>query len=413
MRVHLVPVVGTEATTVLALVKVGSRYENDAVWGGSHFIEHLMFKGTEKRPTTLDISKTLDRYGAQYNAYTGKDLTGYWVKIEASKVPIAVDLLADMMFASKYDPEEMEREKQVIIEEIKMYEENPIMHLDDLLEDALFEGTRLGKNIAGTAKSMIDMKREDVIAFRDQYYTPERTVIVVAGKVDDSIIETLETTFGEVKAAADSKEFTPVAKESRVGRKVALQTKPVEQIQFGLSFPMVGKDHPDLPAIGLLSTILGGAMSSRLFVEVRERRGLCYTIRSSADTYEDVGMFMVRAGLDAKRLTEAAKVIFAELEKMKTERVTEEELQYAKDHVEGSLNLSLEDSADMAEFYGKQEVYRGKIELPAERLAKYRAVSLEDVKRVANEIFDTERMAVAAIGPYETKEALLKEIGLI
>ena len=412
MRVHLVPVVGTEATTVLALVKVGSRYENDAVWGGSHFIEHLMFKGTEKRPTTLDISKTLDRYGAQYNAYTGKDITGYWVKIEAGKLPVAVDLLADMMFFSKYDPEEMEREKQVIIEEIKMYEENPIMHLDDLLEDALFEGTRLGKNIAGTAKSMLDMKREDVIAYRDEYYTPERTVIVIAGKVDESILETLESTFGTVNTKADSKNFAPVTLESRTGRKVGLQTKPVEQIQFGLAFPMVGKDHPDLPAIGLLSTILGGAMSSRLFVEVRERRGLCYTIRSSAETYEDVGMFTVRAGLDAKRLSEAAKVIFAELEKMKTEGVTEEELQYAKDHIEGSLNLSLEDSADMAEFYGKQELFLQKIELPSERVAKYRAVTREDVRRVANEIFDTNRMAVAGIGPYDSKEALLNEIGL-
>ena len=183
MRVHLVPFTGTDAATVLVLTKVGSRYEDDKVWGGSHFIEHLMFKGTKRRPNTIDISKTIERYGALYNAYTGKDLTGYYVKIDGDKSDVAIDLLHDMIFHSKFDAREMNRERGVIIEEIKMYEENPIMHIGDLIEEAMFDGSTLGREIAGTPETMRTMKRSDLIAYRDRYYVPSEMVVVVAGAI--------------------------------------------------------------------------------------------------------------------------------------------------------------------------------------------------------------------------------------
>ncbi len=413
MRVILAPVEGTSATAVLALTRVGSRYEHDAVWGGSHFIEHLMFKGTEKRPTTVDISQTLDRFGAQYNAYTGKDITGYWVKIDSSELAIAIDLLHDMIFHSKYDPEEMEREKRVIIEEIKMYEENPMMHLSDLLEDAVFQGSRLGMNIAGTAESMLAMKREDVIAFRDAHYIPEKMVVVVAGKVNDEVMEQLEATFGTVPKGGDVLECEPYGTYVKGDRpRVGLQTKDVEQVNLAFGWPTVGRGSDDRFAVKVLAKILGGAMSSRLFIEVRERRGLCYSIRASADHYDEIGLFSIRAGLDAKRVAEASKTIREELEKIKRDGVTAEELRYAKDNMAGSLKLDLEDSAERAEFYGRGELYRGEVETEEERVRAIESVTLEDVKRVANEIFQDDLMTVAGIGPYENEEVFLRELGV-
>jgi predicted Zn-dependent peptidase len=408
MRVHLVPFSGTEAATVLVLTKVGSRYEHDDVWGGSHYIEHLMFKGTKRRPNTVDISRTLDRYGAQFNAYTGKDLTGYYVKIAADKVEVAVDLLHDMIFHSLYDQEEMEREKQVIIEEIKMYEENPIMHLDDLLERGLFAGNRLGKDIAGTPESMRAMKREDVIAFRDAYYIPSRMVVVIAGNVPENALELLEQTFGTVAAREEAKAFEsfgdyPTLAEPRIQR----QFKPeLNQIQLGIGFAAPHMHHKDEPVAKLLSMIFGGAMSSRLFIEVRERRGLCYSIRSSADTYEDIGMFTVTAGLDAARLEEAMKTIFAEMTKIKTSGVTAEELEDAKTHMEGGLKLALENSSTRAEFVGRQELFKNDVKSVEDRIAQLRAVTAEDVQRLAQVILQKEKMTVSAIGPYENDDAL-------
>lgn len=410
-RVHIVPLKGTQAATLLVLFKVGSRNEPMKVWGGSHFIEHLMFKGTKRRPETLDISKELDRYGAEYNAYTGKDLTGYWVKIASEQVPVAVDLLHDMLFNSKFEATEMTREKKVIIEEIKMYEENPIMHLEDILEEAMFQGHTLGRNIAGTPKSMLDMKRNDVLAYRDAHYVPENMVITVAGNVPDNILPVLEKTFGKVKAQPTVSESEPYAVDGEWATpRVRIQEKPLEQIQVALGFPTFGRDHKDTEALKLLASILGGTMSSRLFIEVREKRGLCYTVRAATDFYEDTGTFTVRAGLDAGRLTLALKVIVNELKKIAKDGVTAAELKMAKDNVKGSTTLRLEDSSNLAEFFARQTLFQGRAESVEERLKKFNAVSLADVKRVAKEIIRFTRLSVAAIGPYKTEQDLLKHL---
>ena len=198
-RVHLVPMEGTQAMTALVLYRVGSRNESLKVWGGSHFIEHLMFKGTKRRPSSRELTQLIDRYGAEYNAYTGKDRTGYYIKIDGSKADVAIDVLGDMLTGSLFEAKEMKKERQVIIEEIKMYAENPIMHVEDLLEDAMFAGHTLGRNIAGTAKTMMDMKRADVVAYRDAYYAPSNTVIVLAGAVPANATALLEKAFGKAK----------------------------------------------------------------------------------------------------------------------------------------------------------------------------------------------------------------------
>jgi predicted Zn-dependent peptidase len=408
-RVHLVPLGGTQAATLLVLFKIGSRNEPLKVWGGSHFIEHLMFKGTKKRPETVDISKELDRYGAEYNAYTGKDLTGYWVKIATEQVPVAVDLLHDMLFNSKFEAAEMTREKKVIIEEIKMYEENPIMHLEDMLEEAIFDKHILGRNIAGTAQSMLAMKRNDVLAYRDAHYVPENMVITLAGNVPKNALALLEKSFGKVKPRPTVSESVAFQVEGEWAKpRVRIQEKKLEQIQVALGFPTFGRDHKDAEALKLLASILGGTMSSRLFIEVREKRGLCYNVRSSVDYYEDTGVLTVRAGLDSGRLSVAMKVIVNELKKIAKHGVTPAELKMAKDNVKGGTTLRLEDSSSLAEFYARQELLSGHVETPELRLKKFNDVKMVEIKRVAKEIINFRRLSIAAIGPYKTEADLLK-----
>lgn len=405
-RIHLVPFAGTQAATLLVLFKIGSRNEPLKVWGGSHFIEHLMFKGTKRRPKTVNITKELDRYGAEFNAYTSKDHTGYWVKIDAQHLPVAIDLLHDMLFNSKFEDVEMKREKKVIIEEIKMYEENPIMHLEDLLEEAMFEGHPLGRNIAGTAKSMIAMKRADVLAYRDAYYVPENMVVVIAGNVPTKTKELLEKSFGKVgkKPLVATDSVFPETGEFAVPR-MRVQHKKLEQVQLSFGFPTPGRGHADETALYLLSTILGGTMSSRLFIEVREKRGLCYSVRSSFDTYADVGAFSIRSGLDASRVKVATKVIIDEVKKIAKKGVTAAELTMAKDHLRGALTLRMEDSSNQAEFVARQELFSDKVKSLNERLAEVDKVTKAQVDRVAREVLNLRKVSCAAIGPYANPKA--------
>lgn len=413
MRVHLLPFSGTEAVTVLVLVKVGSRNETAKVYGGSHFIEHLMFKGTKRRPTTLDISRELDRYGAEYNAYTGKELTGYYVKIDAKQAHVAVDLLHDMLFHAHYNPKEMAREKKVILEEIKMYEENPMLHVEDLLEEVMFGDHVLGRNIAGTAKSMTAMQRADVLRYRDAHYIPQRITIVMAGKVPKDALANIEKTFGKVKRQKDAEAPIPYTpREPSKAPRVRLQTQSLEQMHLAIGFSSLERGNKDYEALKLLGVILGGTMSSRLFVEVRERKALCYNVRTSIDTYEDVGVFAIRAGLDASRLKLATAVIMREVRKIVKHGVTAAELAQAKDNIRGGLMLRLEDSSERAEYYGRQELFFGEAKTPEERMKLFDAVTLDDVKRVAAVVLDEKKMSIAAIGPYKNEREFLKSFPL-
>lgn len=309
--------------TIMVLTRVGSRYETKEINGASHFIEHLMFKGTKKRPTTLDISRELDRFGAEYNAFTSKDLTAYYVKMDAKQTKLAVDLLHDMLFHSKYEQKELDRERGVIIEEINMYEDNPRMHIDDLLEEALYPGNTLGWNIAGPREVIRKVTREQMVEYRDSYYIPSRMAVSVSGKLVPGLMAMLEKTFGTVKEPKKPKDapFMPFATPERLAEPMAFQAKKTEQVQLGMAFYGLPYGHKDSSAATLLATILGGTMSSRLFIQVRERRGLCYSINASSQAYEDVGVFSVMSGLEKTRVEEAVQVIWGELKRMTTKLV--------------------------------------------------------------------------------------------
>lgn len=409
MSVLLVPQKGSTSMTLLVLCRVGSRYETQEINGASHFIEHLMFKGTKKRPTTEVLTRELDRYGAEYNAFTGKDMTGYYIKMDAAKTPLAIDMLNDMIFHSKYDPKEIQRERGVIIEEINMYEDNPRMHIEDLLEEALFPSSTLGWNIAGPREVIRNVSREKLIAYRDAYYIPSRMTIVVAGKIVPNVLKMLEKSFGAVRREeGNDAKFSPFIPPKKIADPVAYQEKNTEQVQFSLAFHGLKLGDKDAAAAALLATILGGSMSSRLFIQIRERRGLCYSVNASHQAMEDIGVFSVSAGLDKKRVPEAVKAIVAELKKTQRTNVTTEELHRAKDHIRGKTMLAFEDSATQADWYGRQWLFQKRVETPDERMKRFDAVTAAQVKAIAKKIFRPQAMAAAVIGPFGKKRNVEK-----
>ncbi len=408
-RVILTPLNETKAATVLVLFKVGSRYETKNIAGVSHFIEHMMFKGTARRPNTLAISRELDGYGAEFNAYTGKDHTGYYIKIAHEHLAKALDMLSDMLFNSKFDEKELQREKGVIIEEINMYEDNPLMYIEDLFEKTMFHGNTLGEDIAGSRVTVSNMSRKDMLAYKNKYYAPNGTVVCVAGKIDEKALGMVKRYFGAKKRSGAKYIFKKFGKLS--GAKISLHYKETEQVHLALGFLGYGYGHKDIYALQVASAILGGSMSSRLFISVRERRGLAYFVRSSVNAYEDTGALMIQAGLDKTKIDGAISLILKECKRIKEKGVTPAELKKAKEYLRGKAILNLEDSSVLADWYAKQEILTEKMLSPEEKFAKIFAVSEDDIKNVLNNVIKESKLRMALIGPFKDKkrfEKLLK-----
>jgi predicted Zn-dependent peptidase len=414
VRVLLVPNDSTAAAAVLVLHEVGSRYEANRIAGAAHFIEHMMFKGTKRRPGNLEISRELDAVGADYNAFTWRDCTGYYIKLVAEKLPLAVEMLGDILHHSLFDAAAVDQERGVILEEIRMYEDNPLMQVDSLMEEELYRGSSLGRQVAGSVATVGKLTRGDLVEFRDRYYVPKRTVVAVAGRFDEAEVrELLEAHFGQRAEAAKGRSY-PRFEIGRAGyraprlRHVERET---EQIHLALGFPTYGYGHPRLGALTLLNIVLGGTMSSRLFREVREQRGLAYFVRSSVSVYQDVGNLTVQAGIARHRLVDALKVTVAELAKLKSKPVKAEELRRAKDFVRGKMVLHLEDSTELAEWFARQELLEGRTETPEQKLARIEAVTAADVQAVARDLLLPNRATLAMIGPAHDHAQLTKIIG--
>jgi predicted Zn-dependent peptidase len=408
-RLITVPSKDTRAVTILFLFGVGSRYETKDINGASHFIEHLMFKGTKKRPTTLDISKELDSVGAEFNAMTSKDYTGYYIKIDSKKVELAIDILSDMLLNSKFDNIEINRERGVVLEEINMYQDNPMMHIETLIEEILFAGNSLGWDVAGPASVIKKVSRKQLVDYKNKYYRADNTVIVAAGNVNDRVRKLIEDRFinklsSQKEDLLTYKKFDHKQKEP----KIRVQYKDTKQVQLMLGYPCFGNQDDRKYALNLLSIILGGNMSSRLFVSVREKRGLCYFVRCYPNYYQDAGNIVIQSGLDKSRIEEAIKVIQQEINKIKTKGVTAKELEDSKAFLRGKTILSLENSSSLAEYYAKQELLVGKILTPEQRTKQFDKITVADIKSVANEIFQDNLINLALIGPFKSKEKFEK-----
>jgi len=365
-----------------------------------------MFKGTERRPNTLAISKELDSVGAEYNAFTGKDHTGYYIKIAAEKADLAMDMLSDMLHHSKFDAKELNRERGVIKEEIRMYEDNPLMYIDDIFESALYRGSTLGWNIAGSEKTVDTMPRERMLAYKNEFYRPENAVVALGGKIPDDIGERMEIYFGIAKKSG-KRHRSPFYRNFRVTQKsphVVLLYRDVNQTQIMLGWPAFKNTDPKYPALQLLSTVVGGNMSSRLFIRVRERKGLCYMIRATAGAYEDTGSFEVQAGLDSARVFPALELILKELYAIADKGITAAELKKAQQYYAGKTVLALEDSSALAQWFANQELLTGKVLTPEQKMKQLEKVTLADVQAVAKKVMHPSRLTLAAIGPFKDKK---------
>jgi predicted Zn-dependent peptidase len=400
-KLLLAPSRDTQAVTVYALFPVGSRYETLALNGASHFVEHMMFKGTKRRPTTLHISRDLDRIGAEYNAFTGKEYTGYYIKVNAEHLDLALDMLSDMCFHSQYREEEVERERKVILEEIHLYEDNPSMHLDDIFEQSLYRGHPLGRLISGTRETMNGIGRRALLRYRDRHYDPSRLVLTLAGNIGDHTIALVQKTFGAVPSRRKAVSAPGGFHRTPRGPMVHLHWKETTQVHFALGVPTFGAEDRRQYALTLLANILGGTMSSRLFIAVRERRGLAYSVRASADAYVDAGSLVVTTGLDPSRLHEAMRIILRELKRVRERGVTPEELSRAKENIEGRIILALEESSARADWFGKQALLRKEILTPEEKITRLMAVERDAVRAVARELLRTDRLHLAIIGAYK------------
>ncbi|PIP17743.1 MAG: hypothetical protein COX43_02635 [Parcubacteria group bacterium CG23_combo_of_CG06-09_8_20_14_all_35_9] len=408
IRLITIPLHETKAVTVLVLFKVGSRYEKKDINGASHFIEHMMFKGTKKRPNTQVISRELDGVGAEYNAFTGKDHTGYYIKINYEKIELALDILSDMLFNSNFLSEEIEKEKGVILEEINMYEDNPLIHIEDLYEETLYQGNSLACRISGSKETVSEITRQKLLNYKNTFYKGDNIVIGVAGKIDEKkVVKFIENYFKNIpfkkRKTGGFKKFSLRQQKSRI----SLEFKETEQAQIALGFPAYSYFHPDIYALQLLSVILGGNMSSRLFTQVRGKRGLAYFIKSDIDIYEDTGALSVYAGLDKIRINEALKIILKELKRVTLKEVGLSELKRAKEFLKGHTVLALEDSSFLAQWFAKQELLIRKILTPEEKLDKIFKVSPKDIKRVAKDIIKKSRLNLALIGPFKDKKVII------
>lgn len=413
-----VPISGARALTVMAMFPVGSRYEEKKISGASHFVEHMLFKGTKKRPTHLEISRELDAFGAEYNAFTSKDYTGYYIKTGEVNMEKAFDWLADIIFNSKIEAEEVEKEKGVIVEELRMYEDNPLMAVENLFERVIFGDSHpLGWDVGGTPDTVRGISREQLWQYYQDHYFPKNMVLVVAGNINKAkLTKSLQNFSGAANAPAamkgkkeiknDFKKFVWEPQVVPLKNRLLVSERKVDQAQAIIGFPGLEYNDKDRFALSVLLNILGGGMSSRLFVEVREKKGLAYMVSAGSSSFRDVGVATISAGLDPSRFADAVKVIKSELVKIQEERVSDKELLDAKNNIAGRTELSMESSSAQAQWFAKQFWFADKIKTYEEVTAKIRKVTTADIQKVAKKIFDFNQMRIAVVGPMSKAKIL-------
>ena len=400
LRVYITPMDAATSVTVVIGVGVGARWEAPAVNGIAHFAEHMFFKGTERRPTTRDISSLIDGLGGQFNAFTSEEMTAYYTRLAPEHYKVGLDVLTDMLFHSKFDPEEIEREKGTIIQEIRMYEDQPMALAPRAFQAMMYPNHPLGRPVLGTDETIQTMTRTTFTDYMEMAYHTGSMVVSIAGKVDeDDALDAVQQWMAQFPGGVAPQPIpaTGVQPDARV----ALYTKDTGQAHLCLGVPSLPIGHPDEAALNVLSTVLGGTMSSRLFIEVREKQGLCYYVGSSPDPYTDTGLYVARGGMDLNRIDQALVSIRKEMLGMAESPITDEELGMGKEGLKGRILLSMEGSAGVAMDVIRQELLRGRVRTPDERRAEVDAVTKDDVFRVANDLFAPERMHLAMCGPFD------------
>ena len=405
MRMLAVPMADNPTVTVLVLVETGSKYEVKEKSGLSHFLEHMCFKGTTTRPNTSDLSIELDTLGCEYNAFTGQEFTGYYAKGKASDFEHLLDVVSDLYLNPLLKEDEIEKEKGVIVDEINMYDDLPMQKVHEVWMELLYGDQPAGWSIAGERDIVRSMKRADFLAYRKAHYVAGATTVIVAGNVDRTRV------FKEI-----AKKFKGITEHKKAGKKktrdaqaqpqVAVQFKETDQTHFILgvrSFSVYDKRNP---VVSVISGVLGSGMSSRLFRKIRVEMGVGYYVRAGNSTFTDHGYFAASAGVANDRVEEVVRAVMDEFKKLKQDLVSADELAKVKEHLVWMMYLGLESSSELAEYYGVQEVLRRDLRTPKEKEKLIRAVTAEDIRKMARKLFVEKNLNLALIGPFKDGENL-------
>ncbi len=407
LRLVTAPMPHTRSVSIGFFIRVGSRYETDAQAGISHFIEHLLFKGTPKRPTAKEISEAIEGTGGILNGGTDKELTVYWCKVAQPHFPLALDVLADMILHSKFDPVDIERERQVIIEEINMSKDSPSQRVDMLIDELLWPNHPLGRDIAGTKESVSTITRDTMLNYLASQYSPNNTVVTVAGNIQhQEIVTTVSQVLGNWTTRQKRSGY-PAYKEQTFPR-LHIEARDTEQAHLCLALPGLPLLHPKRFGLDLLNVILGEGMSSRLFVEIRDKLGLAYSIYSGVEHFLDSGSLTISAGVDPKNLPIAIKAILGQLSQLK-EPVPESELLKAKELSKGRLLLRMEDSRSVTGWMGGQEILTERILSVDQIVSIIDAITTEELEQLAHELLVGSRLRLAVVGPV-TNDTPLEEL---
>lgn len=410
LRIITAPKPDSLTTTVLILVEAGSKYETKDINGISHFLEHMCFKGTKKRPKSIDIASEFDGIGAISNAFTSLEYTGYYAKAQPKHFDKILDAVSDIYLNQTLPEAEINKERGVIIEEINMIEDEPRRKVWDIFLELLYGDQPAGWDTAGTKEIVKKITRDDFVKYRSEHYLPQSTLVVVSGKFDESeITEKIKNYFSSINLGVKSPKIK--TEEHQEEPKILLKYKKSDQTHMILGVRTCNLFDKRKYALEVLADILGGGMSSRLFQKIREEMGAAYYVRASVDLYTDHGYLAVSVGADNKRIEEIIKACLEEFKKISEKSIGEKELQKAKDHITGNLLISLETSDELAGFYGSQEILTRKIVSPEEMAKKIQSVKVEEIIEIADDIFKNSKLNLALIGPFEDKgkfESILK-----
>lgn len=403
LKVIVAPMKGTRAVTVLLLVRIGSRYESEEINGITHFLEHMFFKGTDKRPSARIISETIDRVGGELNGYTAEESTGFFAHLTSSHLELALDILSDMLLNSRFEKENIEREKGVILEEINMHQDKPDILVVNILKSLLYGNHPLGWEVIGEKEPIRNIDREKLVTYWRQNFSSNNAVVSIAGDV--KYVKALSLVRKYLKQWEKRKKpsFAPI-EERQTSPGIVLECRKTDQAYLCLGVRTFPYKHPDYYVLRVLNTILGGMVSSRLFVRLREEEGIAYSVDSMRESYQDAGNLCVHAGVDIDKVENAIMIILEEFRRMSEQNVRRDELRRAKEYLKGRMALELEFSPGVASFLGSQELLLGKIDLPETQTKKIQDVTSEDIRRVAQKVFINQGLNLAMVGPFNDKE---------
>ncbi len=407
LRIISIPKKTALAATVLILVRTGSKYEKKDTNGISHFLEHMLFKGTKNHPSPLSVAETLDKVGGVFNAFTSEEYTGYYAKVESSNFELALDWVSDIFLNSTLPKKEMEKERGVIVQEINMLSDHPLSYVQILWPELLYGDQPAGWNIAGTKKNVMKMSQKELVDYWRKQYVASNTVVCMAGGIKQKqSLELAKRYFTKMPTSS------PIEKakvfERQNNPQILVHFKETDQTHLCLGVRSYNSFHSDKYVIEILGTILGGMMSSRMFIEVREKLGLCYYIRTSIDDNPDTGFLVTQAGVDNENAEKAILTILKEYKKISSKKISALELKKAKDNIKGKMALQLESSDALASYYGGQELMEKKILTPDEIFKKIDKVSANDILRVSKDIFRSRKLNLAVIGPFKEKDSFKK-----